>query len=478
MSEALKYDGAKSIGGNSEDSSRILTDMSGGFDPEEARRLAGAKDSGKSEPLTDGARDTIDARVRVEKAFEKKRHKRENGLIAEDKPTKQVDGQSSIPARKTISSRYESRERPRVERIKEDLRFFSGINYRGGSIVSQPNIFVKAVRLIGDRLGIKTKKGEERREREAMHVALNEYQEEIKVRKRAAEERERIEAYKKKKKEVVAREEEKAKRKREEDLVVEEMARAMESLNRRRRERFRKQRIQEIVERDLSSRLLKVDNLEMEIISGNPEVQKHLVSFEGVDISVYDLKGIPFSLLSTTIDYKIGSEGKPGGLGTETFRRVLEDPSVWAQRRDEAEKESGFGAGKRNARGNTISTSYWNSERNIGGHVPGDLIYGFESVRADSIISIHDGDGMTGNMQGDGETELGDPDEIRHLETPSTNNASYNEVLLRRYSENGMPKKPDYIIVEDGRITEESLRHAKYFDIPILNIERLAYAEK
>jgi hypothetical protein len=41
-----------------------------------------------------------------------------------------------------------------------------------------------------------------------------------------------------------------------------------------------------------------------------------------------------------------------------------------------------------------------------------------------------------------------------------------------------MPKKPDYIIAENGNITKEALRHAKYFGIPIINVERKVYEEK
>lgn len=265
------------------------------------------------------------------------------------------------------------------------------------------------------------------------------------------------------------------KARREEEALARDMATARDVFDYNKRDRFKKQRIQEMVERDLNSHLLTVDNLETEVLSENPEVQKRLVSFEGVDIPIYDLKGLPFSLLSTTIDYR--SANKPGEIGTETFRKVLEDPSVWTERRDEAEKARGFGTRNGDARGDTISTSYWNSERNIGSHVSGNLIYGFENVQADSIISVSNGDGGTSNMAGSAETTLLSPDAIKWLEGAG-GTSIYNEVLLRRYSENGIPKRPDYIIVENGRITEESLRHAKYFGVPIVNIERSVYAEK
>ena len=45
--------------------------------------------------------------------------------------------------------------------------------------------------------------------------------------------------------------------------------------------RFEKQRIQEIIEQDLNSRLLKVEDLETEAFSNNPEIQKHEMVFEG-----------------------------------------------------------------------------------------------------------------------------------------------------------------------------------------------------
>lgn len=369
-------------------------------------------------------------------------------------------------------SKYDIAERSRVDRIKSDLDYFNIYEYERKQIASRPNTFTKTVRLIADKLRIKTKRSEERREREAMHVALSEYHEEEAARRKAIEEREKAEALERERRNA---EYEAEKARREKEALERGMATARDIFDYNKRDRFKKQRIQEVVERDLNSHLLTVDDLEMEAISENPEIQKRIVPFEDTDIPVYDLKGLPFSLLSTTIDYR--SANKPGEIGTETFRRILDDPSIWAERRDKAEKASGFGTRNDDARGDTISTSYWNSERNIGSHVPGNLIYGFESVQADSIISVSNGDGGTSNMAGNAETTLLSPDAIKQLEGAGGTNI-YNEVLLRRYTENGIPKKPDYIIVENGRITEESLRHAKYFGIPIVNIERSIYAEK
>lgn len=252
------------------------------------------------------------------------------------------------------------------------------------------------------------------------------------------------------------------------------MAEARKTLDYRKKERFRKQRIQEIVERDLNSKLSKVDDLEMEVIVGNPEIQKRSVNYEGVDIPIYDLGGIPFSFLTTTIDYR--SAGTPGTIGTETYKKVLENPSIWDERRDVAEKSSGFGTEGADARGDTISASFWNSESNSVSYVPGRLVYGFENVQADSVIAVFNRDGGTSNSVEGQDMNLS-LNSLEYIEGAS-GNINYNEVLLRRYSENGMPRRPDYIIVENNRISEEALRHAKYFGIPIINVVRPIYERK
>lgn len=336
------------------------------------------------------------------------------------------------------------------------------------------------VRVLTDKLGIKTKRSEERRDREAMSIALTEYQaeEEAKIRFTIAE-RERQETIHK-----AELERRIAIQKAEQDQIIleREMLQARANLDYMIHNRFERQRAQEIVERDLNSRLLTVDDLEAEVLSENPGIEGRVIAFEGTNIPVYDLKGIPFAILSTTIDFKRLNEGVSGDMfkiGLETYKKVMDNPAIWAERRDEAEKDNGFGTEGSYARGDTICTSYWNSERNINSHVSGDLIYGFEYVMADSIISIHYGDGATGNMAGRVETDLSynSLDSIKNIESAGKS-SPYNEILLRRYSENGVPKKPDYIIVENGKITEVTLRHAKYFSIPIVNVERDVYLEK
>lgn len=455
---------------------RIETDVNGWSELEEMSE-GGYVDSGINRATEEETLEGRQGKASQAKARVLESYKKSN--VGESTPTgteiveDESSSQEQLPSTaKRKMSKYDIAERSRVDRIKSNLDYSNIYEYERKQITSRPNIFTKTFRLIADKLGIKTKRSEERREREAIHVALSEYHEEKAARRKVIEEREKAEALERERRNA---EYEAEKARREKEALKGDMATVRDVFDYNKRDRFKKQRIQELVERDLNSHLLTVDDLEMEAISENSEVQKRTVRWRKHDIVVYDLKGLPFSLLSTTIDYR--SANKPGEIGTETFKRVLKNPYIWAERRDKAEKTSGFGTRNSDARGDTISTSYWNSERNIDSHVPGNLIYGFESVQADSIISVSNGDGNTSNMAGNAVTTLLSPDAIKQLEG-ADGRMGYNEVLLRRYTENGIPKKPDYIIVENGRITEESLRSAAFFGIPIINIERSIYAEK
>ena len=475
MSEKLKNSSESTTEEANNGSLDILTEMSNKFDPDKARQLIESEKS----------KNTIDPPIKREQAdiphaiVETKEIPEENNAATQNLQDTVRQSDAKKRHRPTLSSRYDAKERSRVDRIKSDL-YSSPWQYIGEyerkQSASGPSNAKKAVRLVTDKLGIKTRRGEELRDREAMRIALAEYREEEEEREKAIQEREKSNA--------LEREKEKAryeaeKIRRERDSLEGDMAQARDVLKYRKQERFKKQRIQEIVERDLNTRLLTVDDLETEVLSENPEVQKRSISFDDIEVPVYDLRGLSFSVLSTTIDYRKANDGEGGifAIGAETYKTVLDNPEIWKERRDEAEKTDGFGTRNSNARGDTISASYWNSERNIGSHVSGDLIYGFERVEPDSIISISNGDGGTSNMAGRAETSLISPDEIKHLEG-AEGTSIYNEVLLRRYSENGMAKRPDYIIAENGKITEAALCHAKYFGIPIINIERVIYAEK
>lgn len=400
-----------------------------------------------------------------------------NHFLNETEQPETTDQKSSLTWMKKISENYDKQERPRIDKIKAGLSDYKMMNEaRRKQVSTRPGLFKQATRFVMDKLGIKTSGSEERRNREAMHIALIEYREEEILRQKEWEEKQKIEAAQQKEREArKAAQERIEKAQREQEELEREMRTARDIAEQNKRNRFEKQRIQEIIEQDLNSRLLKVEDLETEAFSNNPEIQKHEMVFEGSEIPVYDLKGLPFAILSHTVDYR-NVDNPLDEIGQNTYREVMKNPGVWNERQDKAMEASGFGTRNENARGDTISTSFRDSEKNIDSYVPGELIYGFKQVSADSIISISNGDGGTSNMAGRSETSLSDPNKLDQI-TGANGTSNYNEVLLRRYSENGIPKSPDYIIT-NGTVSEIALKHAKFFNIPIINIDRVAYEKK
>lgn len=401
-----------------------------------------------------------------------------NYSLSEIEQLKTSDQKSSLSWTKRISENYNKHERSRIDKIKAG---FSGYKMRGEAEIKQvsakPSLFKQATRLVMDKLGIKIPGSEERRDREAMHVALVEYHEEKLLREKEWEENKKIEEAQERereaKKEAQNRIEE---TQRKQKALERDMQDARSDTERKKLDRLKTQRVQEIVEKDLNSRLLKVEDLEAETFFDNPEIQKHKMVFRGSEIPVYDLKGLPFTLLSHTVDYRNSGGPTLDEIGQETYLKVMEDPGVWAERQDKVMEASGYGTRNKDARGNTISASFWNSKTNIESYKSGELIYGFEQVSADSIINIFDEDGNTKNMYGKEDAGLSNPNRLDEISRPHTG-GQYNEVLLRRYSENGIPKNPDYIITE-GTVSEIALKHASFFNIPIININKAVYKEK
>lgn len=401
----------------------------------------------------------------------------DNRFSSEVQRPETISQKPVLPWVKKISESYKKHERPRIDKIKASLSDYRAMNEaRRKQISTRPGFLRQTTRLVMDKLGIKTRGSEERRNREAMHVALVEYREEELAREKAWEEKQRVEAAQRKEQEARRAAQEEAERiQREQEELERGMVAVRDMAEQSKRNRFEKQRTQEIVEQDLNARLLRVENLEAEVFAGNPEVSKREITYEDSEIPVYDLKGLPFAILSHTVDYR--NVDKPlDEIGQKTYREVMENPGVWVERQDKAEEAGGFGTRNENARGDTISTSFRDSEKNIDSYVPGELVYGFEQVQADSVISISNGDGGTSNMAGRSETSLNNPNALDQI-TGVNGTTNYNEVLLRRYSENGVPKRPDYIIA-NGTISETALKHAKFFNIPIINIDRAAYEEK
>lgn len=266
----------------------------------------------------------------------------------------------------------------------------------------------------------------------------------------------------------------------EKEVIADRMAEVRIQADLGKTNRFQSERAQELLERQLNQQLLRAETLAEEVLAENPEVAQRTTEYNEQAITIYDLKGYPFSMLSHAVDYK-NYRRHPDSLGAETARRVIEDPSIWAQTESEARAE--YDRGSAAARGNVISASYTNSGPALHHRVRQNedktplTCYGFSKLPADSIIRASKGDDMTPNFIGRAHTTVSayDANIVDDLDqaTPST---AYNEILLRRYDlHTGKPLLPDYIIAQDGNINDNMLRAAAYFNIPIVNIETAAY---
>ncbi|MBQ3294514.1 hypothetical protein IJG98_02190 [Candidatus Saccharibacteria bacterium] len=373
----------------------------------------------------------------------------------------------------------------RKERLKAELWEdpFLEQQYEEEKIEAEPSKMRALGRKMMDVLGVKSVKSELMRDREAMGEALREYREEKAERRRmeaVRREEERQEAALRQEREKAAREEALERMRLESD-----MSKARKHFEQHKQEKFEGQRVQEMLEKELNSRLTTVESLEEAVMASEEGVAKRSVEFEGEEIPVYDLTGKPFEMISHAVDYRYANWSMGNAdIGNKTAQELLEHPEVWERTREEVMQEEGYGTRREDAKGDVISTSYVNSETNIdtrvskfGGYYT--LCYGFERLPADSLLYVTSGDAGSSNTGGKGETLLdrSDVEGIKNLEGAG-GAPGYNEVVLRRYDESGEALLPSYMIAEDGHITEEMLRHAKYFGVPIVNIERGPYDRK
>lgn len=232
------------------------------------------------------------------------------------------------------------------------------------------------------------------------------------------------------------------------------------------------ERAQEWAEKLYNKTLTTLEDLEMAVESGDEGVSKRVEQYGDKDIEIYDLDGLPFKTLQHVVDYK-SIEGREG---YEMAQKAIANPALWA--RNEAKiGDNGKASGEES---DTLSVSYVDADVNVEkGAVKSrrGVTYGFSRLRPDSVIGIYAGDGATlgnvGKMRPGSDNIWLTPEDLAKHST-----SGYNEILLRRYDEVGEPMKPDFLIVHDGRITEDTKRHAAYFGVPIVNVEEKSYAEK
>ena len=236
---------------------------------------------------------------------------------------------------------------------------------------------------------------------------------------------------------------------------------------------YQRQRIQETSERAFNEALTPLEDIEAYAESGDERISTREVEYDGRTIKVYDLKGFPIKLLTHAIDFK--GYGDERRIGSEMAGRLQKDPSLWMRPRSENNINEYDGDS------DCISTSYVDSDINMfrGGNTGGEyfmLKYGFDHVLPDSILQIRSYDGATTrNIGGANGSFLKRSDYFLPDDLAEASTEYYNEVQIRRFDEAGKPRKPDYIVLNDGKGMETMLKHAAYFDIPIINIESAEY---
>lgn len=375
---------------------------------------------------------------------------------------------------------YQEDERSRVDRLKHDIASDPDNEtldrYQQERDFRKPSTLRKVGRVTLDVMRIHPQSSEQRRDREAMSLAISEHDAETKSqgqwrdwvqKKQAASERLRQEEEDRKEAEALER----------------DMVEAMDVMRQRSHELTIGQRNQEIIEREINSHLLTVDKLEEEVLSGSHEVSKGVIGYDGVQIPIYHLEGIPFSMLSHAVDFRRPSWQNEGHIGVGTSKALFNNPSIWSKHEEDALADKSYAYDDYNTRGNLISVSYINSESNIDAAYKGELRYGFSKTPSGSFLNFQIGDGGTPNYMDSDEIDnsvrrINYNEVLDGLNYPRPGWGGYNEVLLKRYSDTGLPLLPSYIITESGEIADQALRHAKYFNIPIVDINREIYDKK
>ena len=150
MHEKINKTSENTVEGANKSAFNALAQMKDKFNPDKARQL-------------------IELELEnVAHSISEENEKPENSNNIVEQSTLDVIPQSKKKAQRrlTLSDKYDIKERPRVDRLKSDLYSDVGkiFEYKSKQSASEPSIFKKVVRLIADKIGIKTKRGEELRE--------------------------------------------------------------------------------------------------------------------------------------------------------------------------------------------------------------------------------------------------------------------------------------------------------------------------
>ena len=257
-----------------------------------------------------------------------------------------------------------------------------------------------------------------------------------------------------------------------------------------------KKTIHDVLELELQEKLTTLSELDLAVSRGEPGISLGFLNtneslfdnesdgemfFDEVDnkssidqlneILVYKLSGFPIRFLQHTVDYRLSPDTDTNSTGFIRSQNLLLNPEYWINQDDDIRGE----------KSNTLSCSYVDSEINIMHGAATSFFgvaYGFCKIEKNSLIGIYKGDGQTVNNVGemaahDGRYEVESLDELAYKST-----SSYNEVFLRRFDANNQSLMPDFLVTYDGFYSDQMVEHAKFFNVPIIDIERNSYVLK
>ena len=178
-------------------------------------------------------------------------------------------------------------------------------------------------------------------------------------------------------------------------------------------------------------------------------------------VKVYDLKDEePFAFLITVMRRGL-RESFQNAYGRPSHTQTVDDPSSFL---------------KEHSNGSTIISASLINQHNINTFVAdtADVMYVFSDIQGDDILSICQEDGHFAP------DEEKDPPLFREGRPKGPNELvigtrMYNEIAIKR-KRNGEKIKPTAIVCYD-KINDDSIKHAEYFDIPIIVIHTKTYHE-
>lgn len=411
------------------------------------------------------------------------------------------------PNKWSILEDYARNERARVDKLKTNLsngEYDSSTldfrtpeqtlqRYEQEKIIDRPRIIKKIGRAALDILGISFGESEQRRNREAMAIAVEEFKNE----KAGSEERER------EREQEWEREKERNEQTRK--LIAEmssnakrfaletAMANGHEGTEYNHREFFKNMAKQESLEREFNSNLTPIDELKLYAESDDPRVTKETIEFQGKSIDVYKISGFPMRFLGHVINYREGDTiNKRGRILSE---QLMENPALWYEPMANHAEATSWNL-EDPTKSNTLSTSYVDLSTGIDSfdHLAQKsskaIVYGFDHVRPTSLINAKHADNRTSpNITQDDRYRReiikgmgGSVDSIDRLNADNATNNMYNEVAMFRYDEKGRPLEPKFMVT-DKDVTNNKpdyrkdiiKKHAAAHGIPIIQIDRESY---